>query len=478
MAARYWRLTAVAVQGALVLSELRLCGVSGPVDADAIFSCSALPLSGTLAALRDDSTDSFCGFSAVDVRSAGFRFAWDFQSPVDVVSLRIGASSDKSTFPAACTLESSSDGLLWSTVKNYEGIVYPGDLKTVEIGIGALQSRSIRLLMHCDGADGSSVVTDDSLQRLPITVVGAKIGTAQSKFGGSALRLDGAAGHVYMPNQAAFRLLSDFTLASWVWVDPASTAEFKMLLSQRSAGSTGWGLYVGESGHILLQGNLGSVGYLITATGLVQKARWHHVAVSRNSGVIRIFLDGIQRASASASELAWATDTDSPFCVGFQRVGSTYPLLGWVDEIFVADVGLYTGDFPLPVAPYEPSSLLGQWLPKAVIADVLTLKGTSPKLGLSVLHDACPLAVDTEFGGRGFFYGSVSSDKGKTPLKRRVRLFRSRDSYLVRETWSAVDGKYRFEGVNERYEYDIEAWDHEKNDFTAVANNQLPEVAP
>ena len=58
-----------------------------------------------------------------------------------------------------------------------------------------------------------------------------------------------------------------------------------------------------------------------------------------------------------------------------------------------------------------------------------------------------------------------------------MRLCRSRDSYLVRETWSAADGTYRFEGISERYEYDIEAWDHEKNNFTAVANNQLPQVA-
>ena len=85
-------------------------------------------------------------------------------------------------------------------------------------------------------------------------------------------------------------------------------------------------------------------------------------------------------------------------------------------------------------------------------------------------------ALDLEFGGRGVFYGTVSEDKGKTLLKRRVRLYRSRDGYLVRETWSAGDGTYRFTEINERYEYDIEAWDHEKNYFTTVANNQLPEV--
>ncbi len=87
------------------------------------------------------------------------------------------------------------------------------------------------------------------------------------------------------------------------------------------------------------------------------------------------------------------------------------------------------------------------------------------------------LAADLEFGGRGLIYGSVSEFDTKAALQRRVRLFRSRDSYLVREVWSGADGSYRFEGINERYEYDIEAWDHEKNYFSAVANNQIPEVA-
>lgn len=96
----------------------------------------------------------------------------------------------------------------------------------------------------------------------------------------------------------------------------------------------------------------------------------------------------------------------------------------------------------------------------------------------SVRQLAVECALDLEFGGRGVFYGKVSDDKGKKPLQRRVRLYRSRDGYLVRETWSAADGTYRFTEINERYEYDIEAWDHERNFFAVVANNQLPEVSP
>lgn len=84
---------------------------------------------------------------------------------------------------------------------------------------------------------------------------------------------------------------------------------------------------------------------------------------------------------------------------------------------------------------------------------------------------------DMEFGGPGVIYGTVSDDRTKKPVQCRVRLRRSRDGLLAREVWSKADGSYRFDGLTARYEYDIEAWDHEKNYFSVVANNQIPEVA-
>lgn len=85
-------------------------------------------------------------------------------------------------------------------------------------------------------------------------------------------------------------------------------------------------------------------------------------------------------------------------------------------------------------------------------------------------------AMDVEFSGNGRIYGKVTEKDGNRALKRRVRLHRSRDGLLARETWSKADGTYSFEAINERYEYDVEAWDHEKNYYSAVANNQLPEA--
>lgn len=88
--------------------------------------------------------------------------------------------------------------------------------------------------------------------------------------------------------------------------------------------------------------------------------------------------------------------------------------------------------------------------------------------------------MDVEFGGRGSIHGTVKlyNQAGNTPLRRRVRLHRSRDGLLVRETWSDAQGNYRFDGLSARYEYDVIAWDHEGQFRSTIANNLKPEVRP
>lgn len=88
-----------------------------------------------------------------------------------------------------------------------------------------------------------------------------------------------------------------------------------------------------------------------------------------------------------------------------------------------------------------------------------------------------PAAVDVECGGQGRIYGTVElfNQAGNLPLPRRVRLHRSRDGLLVRETWSNAQGQYRFEGINQRYTYDVIAWDHEGLQQSVVANDLTPE---
>ena len=85
---------------------------------------------------------------------------------------------------------------------------------------------------------------------------------------------------------------------------------------------------------------------------------------------------------------------------------------------------------------------------------------------------------DVEFGGSFKVYGTVArkNTPANVPLRRRVRLHRSRDGLLVRETWSKADGSYEFTNINGQYEYDVIAWDNEMSYRSVVANNLTPET--
>lgn len=85
---------------------------------------------------------------------------------------------------------------------------------------------------------------------------------------------------------------------------------------------------------------------------------------------------------------------------------------------------------------------------------------------------------DFEFSGNGRVYGTVErkNTPDNVPLRRRVRLHRSRDGMLVRETWSKPDGSYEFKHVSMHYEYDAIAWDHEMSYRSVIANNLKPEA--
>lgn len=136
---------------------------------------------------------------------------------------------------------------------------------------------------------------------------------------------------------------------------------------------------------------------------------------------------------------------------------------------------LYRGDVDEVVYPRPPSAV------RAPVTQ-LAKRGTG-LLGqgfFSATTSRSVVLLDLEFGGHGCLYGTVElyAQSGNILLPRRVRLHRSRDGLLVRETWSDAQGNYRFDGISERYTYDVIAWDHEGLQQSVVANDLTPEVMP
>eukprot|EP01041_Mallomonas_annulata_P026842 gene26842-48282_t len=77
---------------------------------------------------------------------------------------------------------------------------------------------NVSLLCHFDGADTSTTITDNSPSPKTLTAYGnAQIDTAQSKFGGASLLLDGTGDYVSTPADTVFNFGSgEFTVEAWV----------------------------------------------------------------------------------------------------------------------------------------------------------------------------------------------------------------------------------------------------------------------
>ena len=98
------------------------------------------------------------------------------------------------------------------------------------------------LLMHFNGTNGSTTMTDNSKNNATVTATnGAAISTAQSKFGGSSVLFDGTNDYVSIPdNEALEPGTSDLT---WeMWIKTTSSVQYATLYS-RSPSLFGRGMW-------------------------------------------------------------------------------------------------------------------------------------------------------------------------------------------------------------------------------------------
>lgn len=488
-AARYWRIVGAETYAGrgLELSELHLYGVAGRLDAAATLYSSIAPIAGTLAALQDDDLTTTCCFAGDAVRSGGFGFVWDFGPgvEVDAIGVRVGAGGAADTFLTACTLQYSFDGVFWVFVSDFNRYEFPGAFQyTKTPKPGDPYYANVSLLLHMDGANGSTTFIDNSPSPKTLTRSGsAQISTVQSKFGGASAYFSGGGGsYVYAAPSADFGFgAGDFTVEGWM----RSTVRDTVFLDLR-VGSAEAGVFIANHPN-----KGGGIAYYQPSTGVIggntptDDGSWHHYAWTRVAGVLRMFSDGVK---VYEGVLNSDFGNSRPCWLGVQFGGTTALFNGYLDDIRITKgIGRYIADFTPPPRAFPNASVD----PDSTIFASPVLRTPAPEMAAIAAASSVPshsagralvpqTACDTECGGAGVIYGTVEvfNQAGNLPLPRRVRLHRSRDGLLVRETWSNAQGQYRFEGISQRYTYDVIAWDHEGLQRSVVANDLTSEVMP
>jgi hypothetical protein len=214
---------------------------------------------------------------------------------------------------------------------------------------------NVSLLCHFDGIGGSTNFIDNSSNTLSITANGnAQISTAESRFGGASLYVDGVADYLSLSSNTLFDFgTSNFTIECWVLFDALTTN--RIIVDRWASGnSTSWQLYWRSTGT--------SIAFAVGATILLQDPtttrivanQWYHVAVTRSGTTARLFIDGTQVASATDSS---SLSNSLPLAIGTQFSTSTNYLNGYVDELRITKgVARYISGFSVATVPFPNSA--------------------------------------------------------------------------------------------------------------------------
>ena len=210
---------------------------------------------------------------------------------------------------------------------------------------------SVVLLLHFDGTNGSSTLTDSSSYNRTATRNGnAQITTTGPLFGTGAGLFDGTGDNWTFPSSTDFDLTSglDYTIEGRAYADVNNELNFLCANRSDSGGDQGWIFYVSATGKLTFTvvapagggGSQSVVGATTITTGT-----WFSWAMTKASGSTRLFLNGTVDGTGSIQHQAAASN-------GLLRIGSssgedgTRDWKGKLDEVrFTRSVARYTANY-------------------------------------------------------------------------------------------------------------------------------------
>ncbi len=235
--------------------------------------------------------------------------------------------------------------------------------------VGDLHYSKVTALLPFDGTNGATSTTDSSNSNHTVTFGGdAEISTAQSKFGGSSLSLDGNGDYVDLPQSTNQLVSEDFTIEFWFRINSGAGSETIGLFGSYYTGGGGKGMLMQSSAtynQVFFQWMYGSGSgtdwaYLNRTQGTrtaLSNNTWYHVAVTRSGNTWRLFLNGTQEDSVTQSDQL--TDSGSTTRLGNYGPSGTasHGLNGYIEDFRITKgLARYTSNFTAPTSAHLTSA--------------------------------------------------------------------------------------------------------------------------
>jgi YD repeat-containing protein len=211
------------------------------------------------------------------------------------------------------------------------------------------------LLLHGNGANGSTSIADHSLSAKTVTPLNdAKVSTAQSLFGGSSITFDGTADFLQVPYSTDFAFgAGDFTIETSVYKN-ANNANGSRLWSPGDY-FDGVLLQIDANGNfsVYLTTTANTWTHSLPVVASLANGQWHHLAVVRSGGSVFAFVNGVKYVVTTAlGTTALYSNSSYPRVIGGQG-GVNRTLNGYIDEFRITKgKARYTANFTPPTAEF------------------------------------------------------------------------------------------------------------------------------
>ena len=241
--------------------------------------------------------------------------------------------------------------LLGSTVTS-DGASIPGDENY----------NSVSLLLHFEGANGSTAFVDSSPRPKTVTAFGSPaptLSTVEAKFGAASLIANPTGSHISsgvgVASSTDFEFgTGDFTVEWWQYWVSLSTPAYQAAIQSGYNVNGGFTLVTdnADGRYVLVLGSAGTQVLKESSAGPVNA--WTHYALTRVGNAFTLWRNGV--ASATGSSALSVGAAGKTFAIGCyaQDSGALGQVFnGYIDELRVTKgVARYTANFTPPTAPH------------------------------------------------------------------------------------------------------------------------------
>ena len=253
---------------------------------------------------------------------------------------------------------------------------------SVSSAVGAFPNDSDTLLLiHSDTTHNSVTFTDSSSNNHTITASGdvrhrshANI-TEGAKIGGSSIYFDGSGDQLAFPDHSMFDFgTDDFTIEAWMsfnsnpavnnipmlWMNTSWASNNLVVRTQASGPRWEYYIYGGGAHHV---------------TRTIPQTAWHHYAVVKASGGVKMFYDGVEETYSQSTAGAENISGDAP------RIGQNAwnAFNGYMDEFRVSDTARYS-------ATFTPNEITTVSATGTLISDTQTSSVATTKMSGVILY--------------------------------------------------------------------------------------------